>query len=77
MSNDSEQRHHRQRTLVVQDGEIGILKHGDFQSHSNFCIEVLHAVWLCVYSQINWWCNNVSFQYNYNCIQFALKATAS
>ena len=34
----------RQRSLVVQNGEIGILKNGAFQSHTNFCMEVVHRV---------------------------------
>ena len=32
-------------SLIVHDGEIGIMTPGrSFQSHTNFCIEVVHAV---------------------------------
>jgi hypothetical protein len=34
----------RQQSLVVQDGEIGVISHGHFESHTNFCLEIVHAV---------------------------------
>ena len=34
----------RKKTVVVQDGEIGILCGGRFISYTNFSAEVVHAV---------------------------------
>ena len=34
----------RPKGLVVQDGEIGVIRGGEFESHTNFTIEILHAV---------------------------------
>ena len=42
--NRPQQKSKRQRALVVQNGEIGMLKNGRFQSHTNFCMEVVHCV---------------------------------
>lgn len=32
------------RSLIVRNGEIGVIRQGVFESHTNFCMEVLHAV---------------------------------
>ena len=32
------------RTLVVEGGEIGMVTSGDFQSYTNFSMEIVHAV---------------------------------
>lgn len=32
------------RSLVVQNGEIGVMKEGEFQGYTNFTMEVVHAV---------------------------------
>ena len=34
----------RLRSLVVQDGEIGVITNGGFESHTNFSFEIIHAV---------------------------------
>lgn len=34
----------KQQSVVVQGGEIGLLKGGQFQGHTNFVVEVAYAV---------------------------------
>ena len=34
----------RPKGLIVQDSEIGVIRGGEFESHTNFTVEILHAI---------------------------------